>query len=122
MPSLLADLHDAVAHETTVEGSAVALVHGVIEHIRQALRSGNPAAMGDLTEHLATQSGTLAQSVVANTPAEPVPVAPPMPQHHKAPSEADSTFNETVPPPPAAATASEVTPPSAPPANTDTGA
>jgi hypothetical protein len=67
--TILAHLHTAVGEETSVLGSARALVQGIAHHIHRANSSGDPAALGNLITALNYEGDALANAVVANTPA-----------------------------------------------------
>lgn len=74
MPAL-DDLTREVAENKTVIDSAVALIQGLAQQIRDAGTSGT--ALADLATKLDTQSTALAAAVAANTTA---PVIPPLDQ------------------------------------------
>lgn len=59
-------LTDEVAQTTTVIDSAVALIGGLAQQIRD--NATNPAALNALADSLDTKSNELAAAVTANTP------------------------------------------------------
>lgn len=73
--ALLDNLTAAVAAESTVVDSAVALLNGLKTQLDAAIASNNPAAIQAVSDAIGAQTKTLADAVVANTPAVP-PVVP----------------------------------------------
>jgi len=65
--SALSDLQAAVARNGDVESSAVLLIEGIAQQLKDA--SGNPAALAALATQLTAQADALAASITANTPA-----------------------------------------------------
>lgn len=63
-----------VAENTEVIASAVTLIEGLAEEIRN--NAANPAKLNELADKLDAQSNALAAAVTANTPTPP-PVEPP---------------------------------------------
>lgn len=61
----LTDLQAAVARNGDVEASAVALIQGIAQQLKDAL--GDPAALAALSAQLTSQSDSLAAAVTANT-------------------------------------------------------
>lgn len=70
MPAL-DDLTREVAENKTVIDSAVALIQGLAQQIRDA--GTNAAALADLASKLDAQSNALGAAVAANTGATPTP-------------------------------------------------
>lgn len=68
-------LQTAVANETTVENSAVALIGGLAARIQALIESsGNtvdPKALQALVDNMTASQTALAAAVAANTPAAP---------------------------------------------------
>jgi hypothetical protein len=58
-----------VAQNTSVEGSAVTLIQGLVAEINNAVGSGDDAALPALTASLSQSATALAAAVAANTPA-----------------------------------------------------
>jgi hypothetical protein len=81
----LEDLKAAVAAETTVGDSVVALLADISTRLNQALANGDTAALAALSTELTANQAKIAAAVLANTPAptepapQPVPVDPPPP-------------------------------------------
>ena len=76
----LEDLKAAVAAETTVGESVVALLNDISVRLTNALKSGDTAAITALTNELKANQVKLATAVLANTPAsttEPPPTPNP---------------------------------------------
>jgi len=79
------DLKTAVAAETTVGDSVVALLADISSRLNAALATGDTAALAALSTELTANQAKLAAAVLANTPApkepapDPVPVDPPVP-------------------------------------------
>lgn len=71
----LADLATAVAAEKTVVDSAVTLLGGLSQQLKDALASGDPNAIQAIIDSVDAQKQELADAVTANTPA----AAPPTP-------------------------------------------
>ena len=65
-----------VAKNTTVEESAVALIQGLAQQIRDA--GTDPVKLKALTDSLSGSATALAAAVAANTPAAPTPPATPV--------------------------------------------
>jgi len=74
----LDDLKAAVAAETTVGDSVVALLADISSRLNQALASGDTAALAALSTELTANQAKLAAAVLANTPAPPEPVPDPV--------------------------------------------
>lgn len=68
MSKELDDLRDRVAHSIEVEQSAVALIQGLAQQIRD--NAQDPAALEELASQLDSSSNSLASAVTANTPAD----------------------------------------------------
>jgi len=69
--SALDDLKTEVARNTSLEQSAVALIQGIAQQLKDALAANDPAALADLTNQLSASADALAAAITANTPAEP---------------------------------------------------
>lgn len=68
----LSQLKAAVAANTSVIGSAVALIQGMAEKLQAAIDAGaDPAELQALADELKAQDAALAAAVSANTPSEP---------------------------------------------------
>ena len=91
MAGELATLQAQVASSITVQDSAIQLIQGLkssLDAAIAALNSGdNGAALLALSSNLATEQGSLAAAIAANTPAvtPPIPVPPPAPEPAPAP-------------------------------------
>ena len=70
----LTELQDQVTRNTDVSLSAVTLIQGLAAAFADA--QGDPAAIAALTTQLQTSAQSLADAVVAGTPAGPPPVKP----------------------------------------------
>jgi signal transduction protein with GAF and PtsI domain len=68
MSKELDDLRERVAHSIEVEQSAVALIQGLAQQIRD--NAQDPIALEELASQLDSSSGSLAAAVTANTPAD----------------------------------------------------
>jgi hypothetical protein len=64
-------LKKSVADNTTVIGSAITLIQGLKQKLDDAIASGDPAALTALSAELGAQDQALADTVAANTPADP---------------------------------------------------
>lgn len=70
----LAELKAKVEAEATVVNSAVTLINGLSQQLKDALAAGaDPAAIQAIADELDAQSAALASAVAANTIAEPTP-------------------------------------------------
>lgn len=67
--AVLDDLKAEVEEVKTVEASAVTLLNGLAQMLRDALASGDPAAIQAVIADLDASSNALADAVAANTPA-----------------------------------------------------
>lgn len=68
--SKIDDLTAAVTAEKTVEDSAIALLNGLSQQLKDALASGNTdAAVQTVIDSLAANTSALSAAVTANTPA-----------------------------------------------------
>lgn len=79
MSAQLDALTAQVAHNTSVEASAVTLINGIAAEIQAAVaaaEAGDTAALTNLTTSLNTSATALAAAVTANTPA-PAPAPTP---------------------------------------------
>jgi hypothetical protein len=61
----------AVAEVATVEASAVALIQGIAQQLKDAIAANDPAAIDALVTQLQDATAPLAAAVAANTPAAP---------------------------------------------------
>lgn len=75
----LADVAAKVAAEKTVVDSAVVLLGGLSQQLKDALASQDPAAVQAVIDQIDAQTQTLAAAVVANTPTAPPAPTPPTP-------------------------------------------
>ena len=69
MSLVLDNLKAQVARNTSLEQSAIALIQGLAQQIRDA--AGDPAALAELATNLETSATSLSDAIVANTPAAP---------------------------------------------------
>ena len=67
----LDDLTAAVAKDIEVDQSAITLLNGLKAKLDDAIASGNPQALKDLSASIGSSTDALAAAVVANTPSEP---------------------------------------------------
>lgn len=72
----LSDLQAKVVAEETVIGSAVTLIGGLSQQLKDALAQNDPTAIQNLIDELDAGQQQLAAAVAANTPAAPAPSAP----------------------------------------------
>ncbi len=70
MAQELDDLKAAVAAETEVTQSAIALLNGLKAKLDAAIAAGDPAALKALSDSLGKDTADLAAAVTANTPSE----------------------------------------------------
>lgn len=61
----------SVQRNTSVTDSALALISGLADQVRNAASSGDPAALNALADQIDAESQKLADAVTANTPAAP---------------------------------------------------
>jgi hypothetical protein len=67
-------LTEQVTAIETVADSAITLLNGISQQLKDALASNDPTAVQALSDRLAAQSQELADAITANTPAEDEPV------------------------------------------------
>lgn len=73
----LDDLRAAVAAQSTVNESAVALLQGISQKLNAAIAGDDDDAVEEIAKQLEAQTAQLAAAVAANTPAaSPAPSAP----------------------------------------------
>lgn len=80
MAGSLDRLRAAVAAETTVSAAAMVLLNDISAKLKEALASGDQAALDQLAADLEQSRTQLAAAIEANTPAaggQPAPVPPP---------------------------------------------
>ena len=77
--TIMADLSVLTA-DVAANGDAVASAVTLLEGLSAALAAAgtDPVALAALADQLSSQTAALAQAVVANTPAAPAPVEPPV--------------------------------------------
>lgn len=71
----LANLTAAVANETTVDQSVMALITTLLGEIQSASPTGDNPAIDALVTQMQTNATALAAAVTANTPPPPAPAA-----------------------------------------------
>ena len=71
MSDALTALTAQVAANTSAEASAVALIQGLAQQLRDAIAGGDTAALVELASDLKASADALGAAVVANTPAAP---------------------------------------------------
>jgi len=71
------EVQAAVARESTVEDSVVALLTQISQQLKDAIAANDPVAMQAVVDQIDQNSQRLADAVTANTPAPPP--APPAP-------------------------------------------
>jgi uncharacterized protein YoxC len=69
----LKDIQDDVTAEKTVIDSAVALLAGLSQQLKDAIAANDPAALQAIVDGLDANKAELAAAVTANTPAAPTP-------------------------------------------------
>lgn len=69
----ISDVNAAVAAETTVEQSVIALLNGISQQLKDAQASGDPAALDQVVANINANTKALSDAVAANTPAAPAP-------------------------------------------------
>jgi hypothetical protein len=67
----LDDLKAQVAANTAVETSAVTLIQGIAQQLKDAIAAGDPVALTALADQLHTSAASLADAITANTPTTP---------------------------------------------------
>ena len=67
----LDDLRAEVARNTSLEQSAVTLIQGIAQQLKDAIAANDPAALTDLTNQLSASADALGAAITANTPAAP---------------------------------------------------
>ncbi len=70
------DVQAAVAAESTVDDSIIALLNGIVQQLKDAQASGDPAALDAVVQGIQANTAKLQAAVTANTPA-PAPVPTP---------------------------------------------
>jgi hypothetical protein len=65
----LDDLKAQVTKNTEIEASAVVLIQGIAQKLKDAIAAGDPAALAALATELNTSATSLADAITANTPA-----------------------------------------------------
>src|SRR6266404_1234537 len=73
------DLKDAVTRNTNANSSITLVLQGVVQQLKDAQASGDPAAIQDVITQLDANTKTLADAATANTPVAPAPGTPPPP-------------------------------------------
>jgi len=63
------ELKAAVARNTAVDDSVITLLQGISQQLKDALASGNPAALQEVITQLDANTQKMADAVTANTPA-----------------------------------------------------
>jgi peptidoglycan hydrolase CwlO-like protein len=84
MATELENLRQQVQQNNNVIQSAVTLINGIADRVRQA--QTDPGALQALADNLASQDQALAQAVAANTPASQTQTSAPNPAPAPAPS------------------------------------
>jgi uncharacterized coiled-coil protein SlyX len=67
------DLTAAVAAESTVDDSIIALLNGIVQQLKDAQASGDPAALDAVVASIQANTAKIQDAVTANTPVVPVP-------------------------------------------------
>src|SRR5215831_8895164 len=65
-------LNAEVAQNTDVTNSAITLLNGLSQQLKDALAAGDPAAIQAVVDQLDANTQSLADAVTANTPAAPL--------------------------------------------------
>lgn len=66
------DVTDAIAAESTVDDSIIALLNGIVIQLQAAQASGDPAALDTVVAGIQSNAAKIQAAVVANTPAATV--------------------------------------------------
>lgn len=69
--SALDDLRAQVEKNTSLEESTILFINGISQLLKDAIASGDPAALTDLQQKLAKSAADLGAAITANTPAAP---------------------------------------------------
>jgi len=64
----IAQLQEAVTRNTTVEDSLLTLLQGIVQQLKDAIASGDPAALDAVVAQIDASTQKLTDAVVANTP------------------------------------------------------
>jgi len=67
--AILDDLKAQVEANTQLEASAVTLIQGIAQQLKDAIAAGDPVALAALAEQLHNSAASLADAITANTPA-----------------------------------------------------
>ncbi len=67
------DVQAAVAAESTVDDSIITLLNGIVQQLKDAQASGNPAALDAVVQSIQANTTKLQAAVTANTPVTPTP-------------------------------------------------
>jgi uncharacterized coiled-coil protein SlyX len=67
----LQDISNAVSAETQVDNSIVTLLNGIVQQLKDAQASNDPAAMDAVVASIQANTKILSDAVTANTPAAP---------------------------------------------------
>jgi len=62
------DVQAAVAAESTVDDSIITLLNGIVQQLKDALATGNPAALDAVVQSIQANTAKLQAAVTANTP------------------------------------------------------
>ena len=73
------DLKDAVTRNTNAEQSITLVLQGVVQQLKDAQASGDPAAIQDVITQIDANTKTLADAATANTPVAPAAAPAPAP-------------------------------------------
>jgi len=65
----LDDLKAQVAANTALEASAITLIQGLAQQLKDAIAAGDPAALTALANELSASAASLADAITENTPA-----------------------------------------------------
>lgn len=68
----LQNVTDAVAAESTVDDSIITLLNGIVQQLKDAQASGDPAALDAVVAGIQANTAKIQSAVTANTPAAPV--------------------------------------------------
>lgn len=67
----LKDINDAVTQQSTVEQSVVTLLQNIVQQLKDAQASNDPAALDTVVASIQANTKVLSDAVAANTPAAP---------------------------------------------------
>lgn len=67
----ISDVQSAIAAQSTVEDSVITLLNGIVQQLKDAQASNDPAALDAVVASIQANTDKLSSAVTANTPASP---------------------------------------------------